>query len=88
MWETYPPAKADRIIWKFLGVTVVLMLLAVGLTIIYPYRAMFPIVCGLLVIAGALPIVGFIVKYRRWSADPGFQAFLAKKRERLRRGRS
>jgi len=83
LFETYPPAKRDRTIYKYVGSAIFLDIVAQVLGSVFHRAAIVPIIC-LVFIATGLLIAGPIIKWRRWSKDPDFQAFLAQKRRRSR----
>lgn len=83
MFQAYPPAKRDRTIWKFIAVAISIEIVAYLLVAAF-HRAGARFAVPLVLIALCILVAGPIVKWWRWSRDPGFQEFLAAKKARMR----
>ena len=83
LFKQYPPAAHDKTIYVFVVAAMLLLVVARALPSHFG-RDLLPLAMALAVLALLLILAAPIVKWRRWSRDPGFQAFLAEKKSRIR----
>jgi len=84
MFQTYPPANRDKTIGKFIAASILIWILALLIAAVFHKHAA-RISMMLIFIALGLLIAGPIVKWWRWSRDPGFREFLAAKKAQMRK---
>ena len=84
LWDTYAPAKRDKTIYVFTAIGLA-PVIAAELLVSHYGRPFARLAFALTLLGLLLIIVGPIVKWRRWSRDPGFQEFLKSKKESIRK---